>query len=744
MKEWLTASEIAAARLPDFPSTTRGVALRADAERWASIPSLARHRDGQGGGIEYHIRLLPTQAQIAYMQRHMVVAANDEPAQSAEPEAPAPMSAKARDELDARLAIIAAFELFSRGSRLRQASRLQIFCDKYEMGSLQVEDWVKTLIPRVSKRSLLRWMAARKAGETSTMAVDRAKCRKGTGVFDLAENGRLKAFVLALVIEQPHFSAKHIRTLCLDEFGATVEVCGNPTEMPPVRTFQWALKGLKEANQVLITKITNPDDYRRKLRASGTGMLRHIDQPNELWMIDASPVDALCVDGRHQIYIAIDVATRRIVITVSRTPRASAVALMIRKAGMTWGIPKQIKTDNGSDFVAEATKRLFRSLDIEPILSAKYTPTEKGHVERVIGTFQRTVGPLLPGFIGHDVADRKAIEERRSFAARLGTTDAAAFGVQLTAAELQDKIDQWVSLDYHQKKHSAIGRSPFAAAAASTARPRMIHERAWDVLLMPVAGKDGQRTVTARGIRIDGYYYGIGEVLPRTQVLVRMEPDDMGTVYAFTPDGAQFLGIARCPELAGIQPGAFWSAVREAHADILRQGGKWMEAERRRIAKGPTFIDRYLRQKQREYGNVIALPKRAEEHSTPQVAAAIAALAPRVDAGLDARAEAEQRRLIAEMDAASDADIIAQGDAAVAARQAEIEAARTAHLPQGITALPESPKAKYRRALEIIARIEAGTADARDAFWVGRYQETAEFRGQAQMHAAFGDDYLAL
>lgn len=717
MKEWMTAAEIAAAALPELPTTKRGITLRAAAESWDQNPAYARGRDGRGGGIEYHFRLLPTLAQVEYMRRHMVVSTDTPDVPAADIDNAQTLSGRAKEERDARLAIVAAFERFSAGLTLRQASCLQVFTDKYNMGSLAIDGWVKDLIPRIAKRTLLRWQADRKAGRLDALAVDRGQARKGTGVFDLAENGRLKAFALALIIEQPHFSAKHIRTLCIDEFGHTVEACGKPVPMPPIRTFQWALKAIKEANHVLITKVTNPDKYRSTMRASGTGMLRHISEPNHLWMIDASPVDALCVDGRHSIYIAIDVATRRIVITVSRTPRASAVGLMIRKAALAWGVPGQIKTDNGSDFVAQETKRLFDALDIDPLVSQKYSPTEKAHVERVIKTFQHTVGPLLPGFIGHNVADRKAIEERKAFAQRLGTTDAEAFGVQLTSAELQAKIDEWVRYDYEQTTHSALGMSPFAAAAASTVRPRMVAERALDALLMPVAGKNGLRTVTAKGIRIGGYFYGVSAILPGNQVFVRMDPSDMGTIYVFKPDAGEFLCQGHCPELAGIAPAAFWAAVREAHADVLREGGKWMEAERRRIAKGPTFIDRYLRVKRAENGNVIALPKRSEEHTTPQIAAALA--------GHDGGPSVTDRQKAA---ATFQAQLIAER----AANQTEtnIQPLRT----------EETPHQRFRRALDIERRQAAGGAvEDREAGWLQGYRTGSEYRSLRMMAEDFGE-----
>lgn len=40
--------------------------------------------------------------------------------------------------------------------------------------------------------------------------------------------------------------------------------------------------------------------------------------------------------------------------------------LQIRKAILAWGVPTTIKADRGSDFTAEATKRLFATLGSDP------------------------------------------------------------------------------------------------------------------------------------------------------------------------------------------------------------------------------------------------------------------------------------------------------------------------------------------------------------------------------------------
>lgn len=63
MKEWLTSTEIAAARLPDLPQTRQGIELMIAQCGWRSTDQ-ARTREGRGGGFEYHVSLLPAAAQV--------------------------------------------------------------------------------------------------------------------------------------------------------------------------------------------------------------------------------------------------------------------------------------------------------------------------------------------------------------------------------------------------------------------------------------------------------------------------------------------------------------------------------------------------------------------------------------------------------------------------------------------------------------------------------------------------------
>lgn len=728
MKEWLSAREIAAEKLPFLPDTERGIQLFAERENWDAHP-YARKRQGRGGGMEYRYLMLPTAAQIAYVQKHKSIrklpqAANDEPDPTS-----ASLSDRAKLERDARLAILASFDDFFRGLQAQgraHATALLLFCRKYNARSLQAEPWVRDAVPALSPRTIMRWKAARRQGGADRLCVDRSEARKGTGILDTANGGKVKAHILALIAHQPHLSAAQIRTQCRAEFGDRLNVVSKGVEtainMPPGRTFRHFLKGLKETHKVELLKLTNPDRFRSTMAPSGTGMLRHVTEPNALWQIDASPVDALCVDGRHAVYVCIDIATRRFITYISKTPRASAVGLLIRKAILAWGAPDTIKTDNGSDFVAKETTRLFTALGIKADLSDAYSPAQKGHVERAIGTYQRQFVQLLPGYVGHSVSDRKAIEDRKSFADRLGMDTAEAFNVSLSSAELQALSDEWCLSVYQHAEHAGLkGVTPFAMTAGSAASIRTVDVRALDVLLMPVAGTNGARKVTKFGIRIDHNYFRSGTLMPGDEVFVRLDPNDKGRAHVFTLDQGFYLGEAVCPELAGIHPETFEKARKELNAQLIKERIDPIKADISKIVKGPALIRRALDVAARDVPNVIAMPKREERHETREIKAALDVSPKHIPRTLTEN----QQRIMA--DVSGDLDPVKR---ATAPAQANVQPLRTS----------STPGQRFAQALDIETRIALDEpASDIEVKWLVSYKDTAEYKARKNMHEDFGE-----
>lgn len=724
MRLWFTTQEIAdlasTGSLSGLPATKMGISKLAARECWQSYQSLSRPRAGRegGGGYEYHIDLLPLPARLTYVAKSFRI----DPADLIAPLTDdGTVSAKAREARDARIVAVRLADAFRRSTGLGARAADDYFCRLFNACSIEVPDWLRENVSTLSVRTLARWRGATRE-DTARLAYDPATARKGTGLLDVANGGEVRNFILGLIMLSPkHLTARNIQIQCRAQFGdEIVDQHGEMKPMPPERTFRHFVAALKVEKEVAIVKASNPDDYRNRYAFSGTNAFGWVTEPNQLWQIDASPIDVLCVDGRHSLYMCIDLATRRIVITTSKTPRASAVGLMTRKAILKWGVSKIIKTDNGSDFVAKDTDRLFRSLGIDVQRSQKYTPQEKGHVERVIGTFQRAVGPLMPGFIGHNVADRKAIESRRSFAQRLGCDDADAFAVELTAVQLQGYIDRWIDADYHHHEHGGLGgRTPNQVADAATTPIRRVDDHALDVLLMSVA----VRVMTRRGFKIDGHFYRCPEVMVRTRCVLRMDPLDAGRARAFTEDGDIYLGEALCYELAGVDPIEAVKADRAKREQKLRDA---IDPARRAVKHltGTALMDNHLAVLERdaaareaERSNVIRLPRREEAHTTPQIAAAAEAAKPMPVAAQNARAAEIHRQLLQDMNSPA---------------------------LRPVRAAPANPvdeaKGRFRRALQLEQLMANGAVlDEHDSRWLAGYRDGPEYSAMSLMREGFGE-----
>jgi transposase InsO family protein len=728
VKLWLTSAEIADLALPGLPTTKRNVNALAEREGWAAFAGLSRPRKGQGGGLEYHIDLLPVPARIAYLGTAASNAAADAVASAAGGEvqaAPEPAegtTAGAGLQRDARLAILGAFAQFARETGLQQALAASYFPDLYNAGKGAVPEWARQTLPRLSTRSLLRWLSAKREGDTQRLAVDRGAARRGSGVFEAAFGGEIKQFALAVHSFNELYTARQIHETLQQEFGARLAAIG--LALPGQRAFEVKFKAWKRDYEAGLLRMMDPDAYASKMRVSG-GYAHLVGALNELWQIDASPVDALCVDGRHSIYACIDIWSRRIIMLVSKTPRSEAVQLLMRKAILAWGVPDAVKTDNGSDFVARASVRLFAALGIEAIRSAAFSPWQKGVVERAIGTFQSDCAGMLTGFVGHNVAQRKRIEGRKAFAQRLGSDDKDLFSVTMTGEDLQGLVDRWAQTIYAMHPHGGIGRmTPFARAASSTRVIRTVAPEALASLLMPAPDSHGIRTVGKRGIRVGGFDYLVPGQIVGARLFVRMDPADKGFVWCFDEAGETFLGKGTCPELSGVDPAALIAETKALQKRAIDEQMAEVKAMTRKRVTERTVLDSRMARAAAATGNLVAFPQRSEAHTTPAL-----------DAGLEVAA-------------------MRRGDAPVAAPLSD--AAQRVHrelldahaAPVGQTKVTplrqsETPRQRFRRAAEIEAAIAAGDpVSTEQALWLGSYQTSAEYRAEKAMREEFGEAAL--
>ncbi len=642
MKEWLSAAEIEGFNLPGIPKTHSAILRLAKRNNWADVVNrngkpLARQRAGRGGGMEYHYTILPSVARSTYTIRS-IQSADAPPIEeifkgaNTIPEPPSTQASELRR--DAILLILNFWDIYRvKASSTLEAARYE-FVMMYRNDKISgIPAWVTAALTaqngnkkKLCVNTLRRWEYTRNNGQFNSLAGKHGN-RKGTGKLASAEGGKVEKFIAARIVHQPYLTADHIRDLVTAEYGDTLDIGGKACPMPPIRTFQRFISMWKTGHKEVLTKMTDPDAYKSKMKFSGTNMNHWVRRPNQLWEIDASPADVLLKDGRHSIYTLVDIYTRRMLVTVTKTPKTEAVLGLLRIGIKAWGVPENLRTDNGSDFISHQFKRALSALAIHQDITDPFSPEQKGTVERHIGTLQRGLMPLLPGFVGHNVADRKKIEARRSFAKRLGESDQDTFCVDLTQEELQERTDQWVEVKYNHKPHAGLnGKSPFEMIAAWTGPIRQIEdERALDIMLCPPAGSDGIRVVTKFGITLDKAKFIHGDLVPGDRVLVRVDPQDMGRIYVYNTDGDDFICIAECPERLGTNPGAAIRAAREIQAQRIADEVEPLQREIRNIKPRDT-INAVLNVNERKNANLKAFPKQTTPYTSDCLEAAADAL----------------------------------------------------------------------------------------------------------------------
>ncbi len=709
MKGWFTPQEIAAQNLPGLPAHRTSILRLIEAEGWATKTNhdgevLARKRAGQGGGMEYHISLLPHAARAALSARASKIDSLEliNAPRFVQGDIEAPATSQDALRIDSRMAVLTmADAFFSANMALGRKAADADFCQRYNTRQLAVDQWVADAVSGISVRSLFRWRQDRDNGRWHAIG---GKGRRDKSLLERVEDGDVAAFIGGVLAHQPFLNAAHVRDLVEAKFGGELRLGLSAVPLPVERSFQRFITTWKEQNAVSLLKLNDPDAFKSRIRLSGSNAYSGVNHLNELWEIDASPADMLCKDGRFAIYVLIDVYSRRMMSYVTKNPRTEASLLLLRKAMLAWGVPEILRTDNGSDFTSHAFKRGVHAVGIVHDITRAFSPEEKGIVERAIGTMQRGLMTLLPGFIGHSVADRKVIEARKAFAARLGESDEKAFCVDLTHDELQAYMDRWCEDKYAHHEHDTLKTTPFLKAQSWKGSIRTIaNARTLDLLLAPVSG--GMRVVTKRGIQLDGGYYFSGALLAGARVFCRQDPEDMGRVYVFADEMGEFLCEAICPERAGVDPRQAVAMARAEQSRMIKEGTKDIRAAAKAI-KPRDMIDAVLDLAGRKSASVTAFPRRSETHSTGAIEQAEIAL----EGGFEQPFEA---------------------------------APTTNRKPTNVVALPETPKQRFARAMAVKEALAmGGLVDAEQVRWFGNYETTAEFKTFVSLFEEHGREWL--
>lgn len=664
MKEWFPVVELLV--LATMPTSKFGIVKKAKREGWLSRP-----RQGRGGGLEYHISSLPAETQEALRLKEVNKKIQEIHGLASDPVFQAGkvegakhrtreriskettqnnrllslvkaegLNEMAKDRANAKLEVLAALEVYKE-SCLDSATSAQFqFCAAYNRGDIKVAHWVRETLPSISQPSLLKW---RKANNTEGIVALAGKYgnRKGSSIID--SNFELNKFVLAMLLETPHVNAKHL-------FHAiTARFEGTNTPIPSHRTILRWLTNWKEENKELCTFMRSPDKWKNEFMLAIGSATESVTRYLELWQMDSTPTDIMLADGRHTILAVIDVWSRRVKMLVCKTSKAAAVAALIRRAILDWGVPESIKMDNGADYASKHVSRVCESLEIEQIFCTPFKPWEKPSVERVFRTFSHGLLELCPNFIGHNVAERVSIEARSSFADRLlkkGEFEKSSDPINgnfMTAAELQEFCDKWCNGLYFITKHSGLEMSPRDRVASWKGTVRRLigdAQRGLDILLSPAAGNNGKRIVSKKGISVDSHDYWADELIAfiGKAVLVYEDATDLGKVVIYTLEHG-FLCVAVCPEILGINRAEMAAKARAVQEERIRSKKKELKTLARDV-KTTGIANEILDCYSNKAASLEPLPcESAEEYTTRRLDAATDAVIIMDEMGKDATFE---------------------------------------------------------------------------------------------------------
>lgn len=753
-REWFPASELAG--LPSMPSSKRGVQMQAEAQAWRS-----REATGRGGTrLEYHITALPaaTRAALVWHRPNVLAGGNAVGADVVHAQAVATsealgmnagqraeltqqlarravamaqaqglrsavsMTAQQQRRMDARLAVLADVDQFRAATGLAATLAEQQYALAWTQGGGHVPDWVRKELGTFSAGSLQRWRLQVKAGGISRLAGDYGNRKGATKV--AADEG-LRSFVEAFLVQFPHARATQVHRGIKARLGA--QIASGELDVPSVRSLERWIEQWRQSNKQTLAALENPDHYKNKYMVAFGSQSEGVERINQRWEMDSTPGDVMLQDGRYTVIGVIDVYTRRMRLLVSRTSRAVAVCALLRSTLLAWGVPEVIKTDNGADYVSNHTTRVIRALDVHQELCPPFQPWHKPHIERGLGTFSHALLELLAGYLGHNVADRNAIESRKSFADRL-MTRGETVDVNLTAVQFQKFCDDWVDHIYHQDGHAGLGdRTPFAVAAACRDQVRMIEdERVLDVLLAEAPENNGRRTVQKKGIRFDEAYFIAPELeaYVGNSVLVRFDAldHDLGRLYVYDDNG--FVCIAECPERTGMDRRTVAIAAKRMQTQRVQAERAALKKAARKVGTD-TIVEEILASRAEQAGKLARLPAPTVGHTS---------------AGLDAAA-----RAVAAADAprGSSADVLQlDGVSATWARLQAEQQAEAAQVPTGLANELAQRRAVVAPTFDTVharagwlleqARTRALTGEERQALAGYKAQHAASYRRMDQ------------
>ena len=265
-----------------------------------------------------------------------------------------------------------------------------------------------------------------------------------------------------------------------------------------------------------------------------------IDHSNQVWQCDHTPADIAVVDergeplGRPTLTLVIDSYSRCIVglyLGMER-PSATVTSMALRQAMLpktfnrsyepecqweSYGKPKYLYTDAGSDFTSSHIERITSHLGI--VLCQRRRPSEGGIIERAFKTISEELLSGLPGYTTSIMKPHRAKIEAEAC---------------LTLEQVEGLLVRYVVDNYNQRPDARGGRESRSERwkAGLMAEEMPPQERELDLLLMQ---QEERRVYRGGYVRFANLVYR-GEYLggyEGEKVVLRYDPRDITSLYIY-------------------------------------------------------------------------------------------------------------------------------------------------------------------------------------------------------------------
>ncbi len=445
--------------------------------------------------------------------------------------------------------------------------------------SVSFEKFIQTL-PReydslkLSEASFFRWVklvrdAKQKGIPPSFVLLDSRGGSRGTSKLTKDQEN----FLIAQYLKNP--TIKYIKLFNY--------LKNNFEDVPSYSTIERFIKRYISEHNFAIKYANDPTKAEGELRPSFGKKDANITYANQLWELDATPADIITADGKRLIISAgIDVYSRRAVVVLEESASFTTLGKLFRKAIKTLGIPDAVKTDNGKDYTSNNFEYMCQRLQIEHILTPPYSGWEKPFIERFFRRLSQDLFEELNGYIGHNVAQREAIQNRQTYQKKLeaqakwrakgkkGDDFAKKFAskkenlgmninLPMTRAELELWIDKWLKV-YENSLHRGLNTSPIDRFNSSMMPiKRVSDQRVLDILV----GFSELKKVTKKGITWNNIVYTAPELWEfiSEKVYVLMD-DDLGKLYVYDTN-YNYITTATEPNFSGKSRAEFIKATKK-------------------------------------------------------------------------------------------------------------------------------------------------------------------------------------